>query len=183
MFKWKISYKVFVTAFVMLFVGMMFSSCGMFDKEVAEAIETESENLIVVGYSQLGSESVWRTANTNSIQTALSKENGFFLQFNNARQKQENQIKAIRSFISQRVDYIAFSPVTEDGWTTVLEEAKKAGIPVILVDRSISATDSSLYTTRVGTDSYWEGSQAGKWLEEDLKWKRLLPCRKILLKP
>ena len=78
MFKWKISYKVFVTAFVMLFVGMMFSSCGMFDKEVAEAIETESENLIVVGYSQLGSESVWRTANTNSIQTALSKENGFF---------------------------------------------------------------------------------------------------------
>ena len=171
MFKWKISYKVFVTAFVMLFVGMMFSSCGMFDKEVAEAIETESENLIVVGYSQLGSESVWRTANTNSIQTALSKENGFFLQFNNARQKQENQIKAIRSFISQRVDYIAFSPVTEDGWTTVLEEAKKAGIPVILVDRSISATDSSLYTTRVGTDSYWEGSQAGKWLEEDLKKK------------
>ena len=79
----------------MLFVGMMFSSCGMFDKEVAEAIETESENLIVVGYSQLGSESVWRTANTNSIQTALSKENGFFLQFNNARQKQENQIKAL----------------------------------------------------------------------------------------
>ena len=86
----------------------------------------------------------------------------------NARQKQENQIKAIRSFISQRVDYIVFSPIEEEGWRTVLTEAREAGIPVILVDRTISKKDESLYTTRVGTDTYWEGEQAGIWLENDL---------------
>ena len=90
------------------------------------------DNLIVVGVSQIGSESVWRTANTSSIQNVFTKENGYFLIFDNARQKQENQIKAIRSFISQQVDYIVFSPITEDGWDTVLMEAKEAGIPVIL---------------------------------------------------
>ena len=140
----------------------------MFDVELEQEVSREDDNLIVVGYSQLGSESVWRTANTNSIQEALSKENGFFLQLKNARQKQENQIKAIRSFISQRVDYIVFSPIEEDGWRTVLTEAREAGIPVILVDRTISEKDAALYTTRVGTDTYWEGEQAGKWLEQDL---------------
>lgn len=129
---------------------------------------TEDENLIVVGVSQIGSESLWRTANTASIQNALTKENGYFLIFNNARQKQENQIKAIRGFISQRVDYIVFSPVTEEGWETVLIEAKDAGIPVILVDREIAEVNSDLYTTCVGTDKWQEGENAGKWLEEYL---------------
>ena len=145
------------------------SACGIFDKEMVQEMETEDEDLIVVGFSQIGSESMWRTGNTASIQGALSEEAGFFLHFNNARQKQENQIKAIRSFISQRVDYIVFAPVTETGWGTVLEEAKEAGIPVILVDRDISGMDAHLYTTRVGTDSYWEGNQAGLWLEQDLE--------------
>lgn len=145
------------------------SSCSMFDAEIEQEVSAVDDELIVVGYSQLGSESVWRTANTNSIVAALSEENGFFLQSKNARQKQENQIKAIRSFISQRVDYIVFSPIMEEGWETVLLEAQDAGIPVILVDRTISAKDADLYTTRVGTDSYWEGEQAGRWLEEDLK--------------
>lgn len=149
--------------------AVLCSSCGVFDKEAEQEMETEDEELIVVGFSQLGSESMWRTGNTVSIQKALSKENGFFLQFNNARQKQENQIKAIRSFISQRVDYILFAPVVEDGWTTVLTEAREAGIPVILVDREISSRDSHLYTTRVGTDGYWEGQQAALWLENDLR--------------
>lgn len=153
-------------------VMLIGTACTMFDAELEQEAEEENEDLIVVGFSQIGSESVWRTANTNSIQNALSGENGFFLQLKNARQKQENQIKAIRSFISQRVDYIAFSPVTEDGWETVLLEAKEAGIPVILVDRSISKKQEDLYTTRVGTDSYWEGEQAGIWLENDLKKKK-----------
>lgn len=152
-----------------VFLGMTCAACGVFDKEVVQEIETEEEDLIVVGFSQLGSESMWRTGNTASIQNALSKENGFFLQFHNARQKQENQIKAIRSFISQRVDYIVFAPVMEEGWATVLTEAKEAGIPVILVDREISGLDAHLYTTRVGTDGYWEGNQAALWLEDDLK--------------
>ncbi len=156
---------------IALFVimGMTLASCVMFDDGLEQEVAAEDDNLIVVGYSQLGSESVWRTANTASIERALSKENGFFLQLKNARQKQENQIKAIRSFISQRVDYIVFSPIEEEGWRTVLTEAREAGIPVILVDRTIAKKDESLYTTRVGTDTYWEGEQAGKWLEEDLK--------------
>lgn len=153
---------------MILIMGMSCVSCKMFNAELEQEVTSEEDNLIVVGYSQLGSESVWRTANTNSIQKALSEENGFFLQLKNARQKQENQIKAIRSFISQRVDYIVFSPIEEEGWRTVLTEAREAGIPVILVDRTISKKDESLYTTRVGTDTYWEGEQAGKWLEQDL---------------
>lgn len=128
----------------------------------------EKEEYIVVGFSQIGSESLWRTANTASIQNALTKEKGYFLQFNNARQKQENQIKAIRSFISQRVDYIVFSPVTQDGWETVLQEAKEAHIPVILVDRMVSVKDSSLYTTWIGTNSKAEGIKAGAWLDDYL---------------
>ena len=139
----------------------------MFSSVVEEDPSTEIDSdLVVVGFSQLGSESLWRTANTASIQKALTKENGFFLVFNNARQKQENQIKAIRSFISQRVDYIVFSPVTEDGWETVLLEAKEAGIPVILADRMVNIEDESLYTTWVGTDMQEEGEKAGRWLEE-----------------
>lgn len=161
-------HKRLAVVFMIFIVGMSFVSCKMFDSELEQDVEAEDDNLIVVGYSQLGSESVWRTANTASIEKALSEENGFFLQLKNARQKQENQIKAIRSFISQRVDYIVFSPIEEEGWRTVLTEAREAGIPVILVDRTISKKDESLYTTRVGTDTYWEGEQAGIWLENDL---------------
>lgn len=131
------------------------------------------DNLIVVGVSQVGSESVWRTANTASIQNTFTKENGYLLIFDNARQKQENQIKALRSFISQQVDYIVFSPLTEDGWDTVLKEAKDAGIPVILMDRSVKVEDDSLYTSWVGSDFAEEGKKAGQWLAEDLAEKQL----------
>lgn len=155
-----------------VFLMGMLGGCGMFSDIEPETEEnatlSEDENLVVVGFSQIGSESVWRTANTTSIQKALTKENGYFLMFHNARQKQENQIKAIRGFISQRVDYIVFSPVTEDGWETVLQEAKDAGIPVILVDRKVSAKAAELYTTWIGADTREEGEKAGQWLEEYL---------------
>ncbi len=131
------------------------------------------EDLIVVGISQLGSESVWRTANTESIQDAISRRNGYFPIFSNARQKQENQIRAIRSFISQRVDYIVFSPVTEDGWDSVLMEAKEAGIPVILMDRTVNVEDDSLYVTHVGSNMKEEGVKAAKWLEWELIKRRI----------
>ena len=129
---------------------------------------SSDDKLIVVGVSQLGSESVWRTANTESIQKSLSRENGYFAILNNARQKQDNQIKAIRSFISQRVDYIVFSPVTEDGFENVLTEAKDAGIPVILMDRTVNVEDDSLYVTHVGSNMEEEGRKAGEWLEGEL---------------
>lgn len=157
-----------IVCFVMVLL-VLFTGCENYQTAVETEGETVlEEDLIVVGFSQIGSESAWRTANTKSIQNALSKENGFFLQFSNARQKQENQIKAIRRFISQQVDYIVFSPITESGWTTVLEEAKSAGIPVIVVDREIAVADSTLYTAWVGSDTVWEGEQAGQWLERDL---------------
>ena len=139
-------------------------------KEPDQAQEADSD-LIVVGFSQLGSESEWRTANTKSIQNALSRENGFSLIYMNGRQKQENQIKDIRSFIFQEVDYIVIAPVTETGWDTVLEEARDAGIPVIIVDRMIDTKDDSLYVASVGTDKYEEGRKAGRWLEEFLAKK------------
>ena len=129
----------------------------------------EDDNLIVVGVSQVGSESVWRTAHTQSIQDAFTRANGYLLIFDNARQKQANQIKAIRSFISQQVDYIVLSPIEETGWETVLQEAKDAGIPVILMDRTVDVQDDSLYTTWVGSDFTREGQDAGYWLEDYLK--------------
>ena len=137
--------------------------------ETKQVLTPKDENLIMVGVSQVGSESMWRTANTESVQSVFTKENGYFLLFDNARQKQENQIKALRSFISQKVDYIVFSPIMENGWDTVLQEAKEAGIPVIIMDRMVNVRDNSLYVTRVGSDFDVEGRRAGEWLAEYLE--------------
>lgn len=163
-------------AIVLLLVILLFmilGGCSLFQNVEDESYSSEDDNLIVVGVSQLGSESGWRTANTESVQEVFTKKNGYFLLFNNARQRQENQFKAIRSFISRRVDYIVFAPVVETGWEAVLLEAKEAGIPVILMDRSIDVDDKSLYTTLVGSDSVEEGKKAGRWLEADLEEKGL----------
>lgn len=118
---------------------------------------------ITMGFAQVGAESGWRTANTKSVQEAAKKA-GIELKFSDAQQKQENQIKAIRSYIQQRVDVIAFSPVVETGWDTVLLEAQRAGIPVILTDRAIDSEDGSLYETFLGSDFVEEGRKAGEWL-------------------
>lgn len=128
------------------------------------AQEEEEKDLITVGFSQVGAESDWRIANTESMEEALSEENGFELIVSDAQQKQENQTKAIRDFISQEVDVIVLAPVTEDGWETVLEEAKEAGIPVIVMDRMIDVEDPSLYTCWVGSDFKQEGIDAANWL-------------------
>ena len=115
-----------------------------------EQKEAAEGNLITVGYAQVGAESDWRTANTESFKSTFTEENGYKLIFDDAQQKQENQIKAIRSFIQQDVDYIVVAPVVETGWETVLEEAKEAGIPVILSDRQMQLSDDSLYEAWVG---------------------------------
>jgi ABC-type sugar transport system substrate-binding protein len=125
-------------------------------------------DLISVGFSQVGAESGWRAANTKSIQEALTEDAGFKLSFSDAQQKQENQIQAIRSYIAQGVDYIAFSPVVESGWDSVLEEAKDAGIPVILTDRAVDSEDTSLYVTFIGSDFVEEGKRIGEWVSENL---------------
>lgn len=174
--KHKTGFRSIIFAAVLVCAAAGLSACGIlpdFEPDIEENEESGTEELIVIGYSQLGSESIWRTANTASMQRAFTKENGFFLIMENGRQRQENQIKSIRSFISQRVDYIVFSPVTASGWDTVLQEAKDAGIPVIITDRMIDVTDESLYTAWVGTDAHEEGKKAGYWLEQDLKKRGL----------
>ncbi|MDM0068723.1 ABC transporter substrate-binding protein [Variovorax sp. J31P207] len=122
----------------------------------------------VLGFAQVGAESEWRTANTESIKSAAA-DAGIELKFSDAQQKQENQIKAIRSYIAQKVDVIAFSPVVESGWDTVLLEAKAAKIPVVLTDRSVNTKDDSLYVTFMGSDFVEEGRKAGRWLVEKEK--------------
>lgn len=129
----------------------------------------EGTTLITVGFSQVGAESDWRVANTESMRESLSEENGFELLFDNARQKQENQFKAIRTFIQQDVDYIVLAPVTETGWESVLEEARAAGIPVIIVDRQVELSDVSLYTSWVGSDFRKTADEAIAWLAETLE--------------
>jgi galactofuranose transport system substrate-binding protein len=122
-----------------------------------------SGDAITMGFAQVGAESGWRTANTKSIQEE-AKAAGIELKFSDAQQKQENQIKAIRTYIQQKVKVIAFSPVVETGWDTVLQEAKRANIPVILTDRSIDSDDKTLYKTFLGSDFVEEGRKAGEWM-------------------
>lgn len=122
-----------------------------------------------VGFSQIGSESGWRAAET-TLTLQQAKERGIDLKFADAQQKQENQIKALRSFIAQGVDAILIAPVVATGWDSVLEEAKEAEIPVILLDRMVDSSDD-LYLTAVGSDLVHEGSVAGQWLVDELGGK------------
>lgn len=127
-----------------------------------------AQKKLVLGFAQVGAESEWRTANTESIKSA-AKDAGIELKFSDAQQKQENQIKAIRSYIAQKVDVIAFSPVVESGWDTVLREAKAANIPVVLTDRAVNSKDDTLYVTFMGSDFVEEGRKAGRWLVDKMK--------------
>ncbi|MBR5336801.1 MAG: ABC transporter substrate-binding protein [Lachnospiraceae bacterium] len=136
-------------------------------KSAAEAETSARQSKIVVGFSQVGSESDWRRANTASYKKVFTDENGFYLIYEDAQQKQENQLKAVRNFILQGVDYIILDPIVETGWEEVLKEAKKANIPVILVDRKADVAPD-LYTCWIGSDFYKEGVNAGKWLENYL---------------
>ncbi|WP_069998290.1 ABC transporter substrate-binding protein [Cellulosilyticum sp. I15G10I2] len=127
----------------------------------AKPAETKTaDKKLVVGFAQIGAESEWRTACTNSIKGEAEKL-GIDLKFSDAQQKQENQIKAIRSFIAQKVDVIGISPVVESGWETVFKEAKDAGIPVVLVDRNADVPED-LYVTRIGSDFKEEGKKAAE---------------------
>jgi galactofuranose transport system substrate-binding protein len=118
---------------------------------------------LVVGFAQVGAESSWRTAETESIKAEAAKR-GVTLKFSDAQGKQENEIKAVRGFIAQGVDAIILAPIVETGWEPVLREAKRAKIPVILVDRGIKVSDDSLYSTLIASDFVSEGRMAGEWL-------------------
>ncbi|MCI8549641.1 MAG: ABC transporter substrate-binding protein [Lachnospiraceae bacterium] len=132
-------------------------------------VTSEREDHIVVGFAQIGSESDYRIANSASFRETFCEKNGYYLLFEDGQQKQENQIKAVRNFILQEVDYIVLDPIVETGWDEVLQEAKSAGIPVILSDRSVTVEDEGLYTCWVGSDFEEEGRMAGLWLENYLQ--------------
>ncbi len=138
--------------------------CGGNEVVLSGADDDRYDEYIVVGFSQVGAESDWRAANTESMQAALAEANGYKLIFDDAQQKQERQITAIRNFIHQEVDYIVLAPTTETGWDTVLGEAKAVGIPVIIVDRMIEVSDESLFTCWVGSDFHKEGRMAATWM-------------------
>jgi len=146
------------------------ASCGQGGAGPNDTVEN-NEGFIVVGFSQVGAESDWRLANTKSMRETFNEENGYKLILRDAQQKLENQIEAIREFIAQKVDYIVFAPVTEEGWDDVLKEARSSGIPVIIVDRMISTSDDSLYTCWVGSDFRGEGDTAVAWMEAAFKEK------------
>jgi len=116
-----------------------------------------------VGFAQTGAESAWRTANSESMKAEAAKR-GIDLKFSDAQGKQENQIRALRSFIAQKVDYIVLAPLVETGWDPVLRDAKRAGIPVIITDRSIATADESLFACFIGSDFLEEGRMAAAWL-------------------
>ena len=187
---WQISDKKRVLACLVLGMVCVFTGCrsgsedtmgteeGSYYSELIEMREDEDlmadeNNLITVGFVQVGSESDWRITNTQSYREVFTEENGYYLIFADGQQKQENQVKAVRNFILQEVDYIVLDPIVETGWESVLQEAKEAGIPVILVDRRASVSDDSLYTCWVGSDFEEEGRRAGQWLEQYLADRNL----------
>jgi ABC-type sugar transport system substrate-binding protein len=171
---------------IVVFVSLLFIGCesvqttespvNLSDPENSEAlminnepVETvQSSQSITLGFSQLGSESDWRKANTDSVKES-AKEAGITLLFENAEQSQEKQIEAIRGFIKRKVDVIAIAPVVQSGWEPILLEVKEAGIPVIIADRSVNVIDSSLYVTFIGSDFYDEGRKAGKYLLDKMR--------------
>ncbi len=156
--------KIQFLSIVIFLAALIFLLICILTKNKNNTSHTKNENSekLILGFSQIGSESAWRTRNTQSIFEAAA-ENDIQIIFDDAQQKQENQLKAIRSFIVYQVDVIAFVPIVEDGWDNVLTEAKEAGIPVILVDRQINA-DPSLYAGFLGEDGLEEGRRAARFL-------------------
>lgn len=134
--------------------------------EAPATSDSADSDLISVGICQVGAESDWRVANSESMKATFTEENGYQLYFEDAQQKQENQFRAIRRFIQQQVDYIVLMPITETGWESVLQEAREANIPVILVDRMVDVEDETLYATHIGSDFTREGEIAMEWLEK-----------------
>jgi len=168
----KTGYRHPVSAMALLLLAALVCGLGACSKKSAAASGSTSpegvkngDRSIVIGFSQIGAESAWRTCNTQSMKEAAAAA-GIQLLYSNAEQKQENQIKAIRSFIVYQVDVIVFVPIVQDGWDNVLREAKEAHIPVIVTDRKIRTSDPSLYAGYIGTDSVAEGRECAQFLEK-----------------
>lgn len=158
--------KVVSAILVCMLLAGILMGCGSSSNSEGNADTDTGDDVIKVGFAQTGAESDWRTAVTVSMKEEICAEKGYELIFDDAQQKQENQITAIRNFIQQEVDYIVLAPIIETGWDTVFQEAKDAGIPVIIVDRMVDISDDSLFTCWVGSDFELEGKKACTWLNE-----------------
>jgi len=159
--------KTLLTGFALLgAMALTATGCAGTNEPGAGGDGGGGSELISVGFAQTGSESGWRSANTESMKTAFSEENGFDLTFNAADNDPAAQIAAVRDFINQGVDAIVIAPIVTDGWDDVLQEAKDAGIPVVLEDRTVSASDD-LFASWVGLDFRNEGVMAGEWAAEN----------------
>lgn len=159
--------KRFYSLFIIVAVSFSLVACGR-ESVVPDDLEEENTNLIVVGFSQPGAESSWRVALTDSVKECFTEKRGYKLIYRDGQSKQDNQIRDIRTFIQQGVDYIVISPIVEDGWDTVLSEAKAADIPVIICDRNVVVENESLYTAFVGSDFKAEGESATNCLKQML---------------
>lgn len=151
-------------AIIFILIITLFSSVFVFQKNKQK--QTNNKNIqtpIIVGFAQLGSESAWRLANTESVKNA-AKEYGVSLLFQNAEGSQEIQKQFVQDFIDQGVDVIILPPLVATGWEETLTKAKTAGIPVIIADRTIKPNDPNLYSVFVGENFYTEGEKAAKWL-------------------
>ena len=148
-------------SFALLALLSLFAGCT----DGARESPAEHKPKLVLGFSQVTAEANWDQANTKSIRDA-AHDAGIELRLEDAHRSQQNQIAALRNFVKQRVDVIAFSPVVETGWEFVLREIRAAGIPVILMDRNIDVSDESLYVSMIGSDFVEEGRRAGHWLLE-----------------
>lgn len=168
--------RIPVHSILLLAFAVLAAVSGCARRDSAKAAPKQVEREVILGFSQIGAESAWRNCNTRSVREAADAA-GVQLLFENAEQKKENQIKAIRSFIAYRVDVIAFVPIVADGWDNVLTEAKKAGIPVLVTDRKINTEDPSLFAGFIGTDSEEEGRAAGRFLRR--KFERLAKQRAV----
>ena len=150
--------------YLLILTAVVLCLAAACNKPSVEQEEELAEDYILIGFSQLGAESDWRSANTESMKSTFTAANGYELIFEDGQQKQSNQITAIRTFIQQEVDYIVLAPVTETGWDTVLQEAKDAGIPVIIVERMVDVDDETLFTSWVGSNFELEGKKVTEWL-------------------
>ncbi len=167
--KAKMKILVAILAFIMLIATIGFAHIRKVLESDSEIKEVNEENEIVVGFCQPGAESDWRVAHTDSVLAKLNEENGYKLYYVDGKSGQDNQIKAIRTFVQQKVDYIVLSPIVESGWDSVLEEAASANIPVIICDREVDVADKGLYTAYVGSNFNQEGRYAVAWLKEYLQ--------------
>lgn len=155
---------------ILLLMLVVLTAMSMYAEGSPDGAATaDGEEQWFVGFSQIGSESEWRTANTISVQNSFNDDQSFVLLYSDAQQKQENQIKALRTFIARQVDCIVFTALVETGYGPVLQEAQNAGIPVIMIDRDVQESDRHLRLTIMGSDFVKEGEKAGIWLADYLK--------------